>query len=693
MPITDEISKQSIKINVVVQFSTGEYFARYQPDAGLVIASDKLLIDKATFAKAILDLRNIKTSIPTDSFTLLDKDYSVTNFLFAPDNKYLNTEVLIYVGTVGGNLNWSEYVLMSRSIIKDISRDMNSYSISLRRNVSLTSGPLWYVQDSLAKDMTEFDTIVPLSSSIYFPATGMVKVGDEIITYTNNDTATGVLSGLARGLYGSDNDSTRITVRADVLNDLDGKYFLINTPTQSYAIWYRTVAGTAPGAYPFNIQVDILTGASANDVATATMNAINASAVFTATSNGEQVIITSVPAGVTSPAQDYDTGFQFENINLSIQDHRKGEDVYSIQYLQANPINAMLQLMISNGGGGPYDVLSYGLGIDPLKIDIAGIETIRDTYYPLDVYRLFIYNISSGHEFFEQVICLPTNTRLISENGLITLVYIDQSTIYDHIIDESKIIGIPDWTVSVDKVINSITINFDYNAGLDSYERALLYEDAASITAYEKKEAIYSFKGIYSDLNGQAIVDDLGAKLLIRLKDPRIRITANTFFSSMNFKLGDTVKLRHRYIPGDKAMGADTDMSILEKGIDFNKGTVSLGLYYTTISISGVKRFGIIGPNQPITAITSQRTFTVANGTWYGVGYRIRIDGEVQTIRILTGNIITVDVAFLTPLVIGKLVHLTEYNSAVQATKDRYIFVSPNTGNFNDGGLPYQIVP
>ena len=182
--------------------------------------------------------------------------------------------------------------------------------------------------------------------------------------------------------------------------------------------------------------------------------------------------------------------------------------------------------------------------------------------------------------------------------------------------------------------------------------------------------------------------------MLGRLKDPRVKITANTFFSSMNFKLGETVKLRHRYIPGDKTMGADTDMSILEKGIDFNKGTVSLGLYYTSIAISGVKRFGIIGPSEIITAVPppSQRTFTVENGSWFGVGYKIRIDNEIQTIQLLNVNTITVAVPFLTPITIGKIVFLSEYDANSQPAQDRYAFTSVTGNNFNDGEPPYQII-
>jgi len=681
-----------ILINIVVKIGN-QYFARFPVDSGLSIETKWLLVDQVNFAKAVLDLRNIKTSIPTDSFTIIDEKNIFTEFILAPNNKYLNSEVLIYTGVKNGSFPWEDYVLIARSFIKEIKKINNSWSITLRGNVELTSKPIWNVQNTLAKEMLEFDDKVFLESSIFFPASGTLKIDDEIINYSANDTASGVLSGLNRGLYGSQNDSTRITVKGDLSNDLDGKYFLINTPTQGYAIWYKSFVGTAPGAYPFNIEVDIATNASANDVAQATINAVNLSTVFSATSSGEQIIITSTAPGPTIPAQDSNTGFKFAAINLSIQQHKKGKEAISIRVLEENPITALLQLMISNGGGGLYDVLSYGLGINPNQIDVAGIENIRAIHFPIDVYRFFIFGVSSGQEFFENNICLPTNTRLTNDNGLITLVYIDQNTLYDYVADESVIIGIPQWSVSVDKVINRLRINYDYNPGINTFEKNSIFEDAQSITDYGKKESIFEFKGIYSDLNGLSIVNQIGSRLLIRLKDPRVRIDINTFFAAVNTKLGKTVKLVHRYVPGDKSLGSDTDMTILEKGIDFNRGVVSFSLYYTTISASGVKRFGVIAPNEPITFILSQRTFDVRAGSWYAQGYKISIDGELRIIRLLNGNTITVDIAFTVPLAIGKKVNIVEYNLASQSEKDRYAFVSPNTGRFDDNGLPYQLTP
>jgi hypothetical protein len=47
------------------------------------------------------------------------------------------------------------------------------------------------------------DTTITLSSTTAFPASGEIRVGSEDISYANNDTATGVLSGGARGVNGT----------------------------------------------------------------------------------------------------------------------------------------------------------------------------------------------------------------------------------------------------------------------------------------------------------------------------------------------------------------------------------------------------------------------------------------------------------------------------------------------------------
>ena len=59
--------------------------------------------------------------------------------------------------------------------------------------------------------------------------------------------------------------------------------------------------------------------------------------------------------------------------------------------LGGNPINIMLQVLTSTGGGtnGDYDTLAAedGLGIDEDYINVSGIEAVRDDWFPGPAHR------------------------------------------------------------------------------------------------------------------------------------------------------------------------------------------------------------------------------------------------------------------------------------------------------------------
>ena len=56
---------------------------------------------------------------------------------------------------------------------------------------------------TLASGINDAVTDIPLTSSTAFPSSGEIRIGSEDISYTANNTATGVLSGGAREVNGT----------------------------------------------------------------------------------------------------------------------------------------------------------------------------------------------------------------------------------------------------------------------------------------------------------------------------------------------------------------------------------------------------------------------------------------------------------------------------------------------------------
>lgn len=111
---------------------------------------------------------------------------------------------------------------------------------------------------------------------------------------------------------------TEITTVDELTSDsLGGKYFLIDSPTTSYYVWFDVDnLSTDPTPGGTGIEVDISAGDSAVVVAAALQVALDAQADFSATVYGDTVEVTNAVVGSVSDAVDVDTGF---TINVLVQ--------------------------------------------------------------------------------------------------------------------------------------------------------------------------------------------------------------------------------------------------------------------------------------------------------------------------------------------------------------------------------------
>jgi len=351
--------------------------------------------------------------------------------------------------------------------------------------------------------------------------------------------------------------------------------------------------------------------------------------------------------------------------------------------------------MISNGGGGTYDVLPDGLGISPSKINVAQIEAIRTQFFPSDTYRFYLYELGNALEFLETEILQATNTRFISEEGMIGIAILDQVIIGapTPTIDENTSSGFPQWSTNSDKVINQIIMQYNFSPGLDKYTKTQIFDDLPSQASFGKITTLtYKSKGIQADLDGAGIVSNRATRLLARLSTPQTEIRVKTFFSNADLQVGDKITFDHRYLPGATGgLGIHDQMEIMSRGLDLNSGTIAISLQYTSfISV----RIGVIAPSPLIINVISDSEFEVDNyGIGYEIGYNVRINNEERTIINVSGNILTVDSDFSFPLNIGMMVKFVDYNNATDEQKQEYIFISPTGGNFPDGKKNYLISP
>ncbi len=399
------------------------------------------------------------------------------------------------------------------------------------------------------------------------------------------------------------------------------------------------------------------------------------------------------------------TGLARGDLSSTAASHADQETVYLVfQSGAINPITLMLQLMISPGGGGSYDVLDDGLGIDQTKIDVAEFESIRDTSFSGVQYRFYLENVGSAIDFFQNEILLPTRTRIFPKNGKISISELDQITIggATEVIDEDTTLSLPQWRLNSDKVINKVVVNHGYSEGENKFSRQTVVEDADSIASYGAREAlVFNFKGIKNDLSGGSIATNIANRVLSRLASPLGEIGVSTQFDKANINIGENVNLVHRYLPQQGGgLGLNAQLEVVSRAVDLTAGKADLKLAYTSYANL---RIGLIAPSSNLTGITNQSVFTVAlsEAPCWLAGYKVVLYNRVTNaflpdpvneIASVVGNTITMVNAWTTTLSTDFVLRFAPYDQATSSQTALYAFAGFNSGFFTDGTKSYQII-
>lgn len=397
------------------------------------------------------------------------------------------------------------------------------------------------------------------------------------------------------------------------------------------------------------------------------------------------------------------TGLSRGDLSSLAASHDASSPVYFVYYTgNVNPITLLLQLLISPGGGGTYDVLSDGVGLDQTQVDVAEFESIRLNNFNTDQFRFYLYDVGSALTFIQNELLKALNCRIFSKNGIISIALLDQVVygVSDGTLDENSIIGNPTWQINSDNIVNNIVLNYAYSEGESKYSRQYVATDATSIALFgEKPTLTLNFKGIQADLNGANIAANRATRLLERLSTPTAKIKAKSQWDKSNFNYGDNIRVIHRYVPKQGGgLGIADQLEIMSKTMDLNTGTVDYDLAYTSYANL---RIGLIAPSNLITGITSQSVFTISDASAYEAGYVLKLWDELNgvyfadaanTILSIVGNTITMTNPWSTTLTTNVRIKFADYDEASDSQKALYAFISPNTGFFADGKKAYQVV-
>lgn len=380
-------------------------------------------------------------------------------------------------------------------------------------------------------------------------------------------------------------------------------------------------------------------------------------------------------------------------------------DVLQFERLVKNPIEGLLHILISGGGGGPYDTLQSGLGIDQNLIDVAGIEALRDEFFDGRIFDFKLYGISNALRFIESEILLPCNVRFTySRESKLTLAILNKAKFVDasDVIDEDTTTQFPAWKVDENQITNQYEIAWDYDHETGEFLSRQLFTDPASIALYNEKTPLrYEFKAIRNLFGGQEFIEELAQDLLDRLSTPKPEITVRTHIDKSLLNIGDKSRLESSNLPNaDGQLNFATELEVVQRAINYQTGDVSMRLAFTSFSDI---RSCYIAPSDTIQSVLDQKNVILGagRGALWSVGYKVRLwdnvgnaylSDPVNEIEAISGDQITFVNSFTTTLLTTHRLKFPDYDDAA-TTQKRYCFIGINFSDFADGGKQYRITP
>ncbi len=387
--------------------------------------------------------------------------------------------------------------------------------------------------------------------------------------------------------------------------------------------------------------------------------------------------------------------------------HLASAEVQFFEKLEANPIDMIQQILISNGGGGGFDVLFDGVGIDASLIDTAGFASIKSTFFSTETFRLFLGNIPNALKYIQDELLLATNTRLIQNqaDNKIGLAILDQSDFGASVttIDGNRSMPNPKWRTTSKGIQNSVRVQWDWSEGLQAYKEATDDDDTISQGVFGlKKGPRLRFKGIQSDLSGSTIVDDRTSRFLARFSTPQQTIDVRVFMEHSLINVGDKIRYQSTELPTPGgALGYDSILELLSSGVSASTGLVNHR--YVTTSFTN-QRVALIAPSPIIGTVTSQSVFDVPAGVGlqYLVGDKVKLwdnvnqvffADAVNEITVISTDTLTVQTAWVTTLGTNVTLKVADYNDASNAQHSRFSWIADGvTEVFDDATKAFQII-
>lgn len=386
--------------------------------------------------------------------------------------------------------------------------------------------------------------------------------------------------------------------------------------------------------------------------------------------------------------------------------------------IQGNPINILLAVLTSTGAGtnGAYDWFGSeeGLGISTDYIDVAGIEAVRDSYYPGQSHqmRFSITGPEKASDWLQREILKVLNIYpSMDGQGRYGLTPFRPATLtggsYGQDLGPDTIIGTPSWDANLSAMINEIEFHYDWDGEKFQNVRYEINTDSINARGPAAQPLVIKSKGLHSDfVDVDTILDRRTETVFNRYAVPPAKVKVECFMSRALTEAGDYVNLTHPLLPdfdtGTRGL-VDRRMEVVSRTPDWTRGRVSFELLDVGAQVAGAGDYVAISPVMTITAAASGTAFTVstADATSFTAGASPVVDIFDAKMRLVAANVTinTIDTGTgavacsdmgTTPPVGGKVV-FADYDNAT-ATQRNYAYMADAGGTLGTASDDAQAI-
>ena len=276
------------------------------------------------------------------------------------------------------------------------------------------------------------------------------------------------------------------------------------------------------------------------------------------------------------------------------EDHERGSQVQLITLASGNPVNVLLELMISGSEDtSEFNRHVHGLELSSDFIDMASFDSIRENHFSERFVEILVEDQGDGLKFLQSEFLQLLNCRFVQKNGTVSLVLLDEAEDdRDVLIDDDIITKYSGTDVRFSDVVNRIKINYGYEFGSGEFLRTVLFEDEDSIDNFgPAKEIEYSFQGIPDSSDGRIFVESIAQRYLQRFSTPTPSIEIQANLRAATLTAGEAIQVISEIIPSQRGvLGLSQVLEVLKVGVNLKAGTVNLSLVFTRFTGTHIAR-------------------------------------------------------------------------------------------------------